>query len=56
MQQVVGATEKLGVEIATPDVQGISRFRIEKELPFLETANPRIKVARMHQLDEDYTS
>ena len=56
LQQVVGATERLGVEIATPDVQGISRFRIEKELPFLETANPRIKVARMHQLDEDYTS
>ncbi len=51
---VAKAVETLELPLAFLDVNNINRFTENKELPYLETAHAQIKVARMHQLSNDY--
>lgn len=55
LAHVSRAAGELLPEMRIPDVGGIDRFCKPAELPFLEAANPRVKVARMHQLENDYS-
>ncbi len=54
LQLAIKAVEKLALPLTALDVNNIDRFTKNIELPYLETAHAHIKVARMHQLSNDY--